>query len=87
MSQRSVEMEKCKAPSICGRTIEYPEFKRSWNKVARVPWDDDTQIEQMKGEVDVHTGEIIQPCKDMAEVWAELDKEYGEEQQVANVVS
>ena len=29
VSSRSVEMEKCKAPTFSGRTIDYPEFKRS----------------------------------------------------------
>ena len=79
-------MEKCKAPSFTGRTIEYPEFKRSWCKVVGTRWDDDNQLEQMKRKVDMHTRKIIQRCNDMTEVWAELDKEYGQEQEVVNAV-
>ena len=47
-STRSVEMEKCKAPIFTGRTIDYPEFKRGWCKVAAVAWDDGKQLEHMK---------------------------------------
>ena len=52
---RSVELEKCKLPSFNGDIIAYPEFKKSWGKVAGVKLDEDYQIEQMKHKVDNHT--------------------------------
>ena len=84
---RSVEMEKCKAPTFSGRTIDYPEFKRSWCKVAAVAWDDANQLEQMKQKVDSYTKKIISRCKDMNEVWDALDREFGQEQEVVNAVN
>ena len=84
---RSVEMEKCKAPSFSGSTIDYPEFKRGWQKVAASAWDDDNQIEQMKFKVDAHTKIILSRCKNMTEVWEALDNEYGQEQEVVNAVN
>ena len=86
-STRSVEMEKCKAPTFTGRTIDYPEFKRGWCKVAAVAWDDGNQLEQMKQKVDPYTKKIISRCKDMNDVWDALDKEYGQEQEVVNAVN
>ena len=59
---RSVEMEKCKAPIFTGRTIDYPEFKSGWCKVAAVAWDDGNQLEQMKQNVGPYTKEIISQC-------------------------
>ena len=41
MGRGAMEMAKCKPPSFSGKTIEYPEFKRSWTKVAGRAWDDD----------------------------------------------
>jgi hypothetical protein len=52
-------MEKCKGPRFSGRTIDYPEFKRGWMKVAAAHWDDDNQVEQMKFKVDVHTKVVL----------------------------
>ena len=87
VSSRSVEMEKCKAPTFSGRTIDYPEFKRSWCKVAGVAWDDGNQLEQMKQKVDECTKKIVSRCKSMTEVWDALDMEYGQEQEVVNAVN
>ena len=77
---RSVEMEKCKAPTFSGRTIDYPEFKRSWCKVAAVAWDDANQLQQMKQKVDSYTKKIISRCKDMNEVWDALCESDQEEE-------
>ena len=49
---KSIEMEKSKAPTFSGKTIDYPEFKRGWQKVAGVCWDDGNQVEQLKYKVD-----------------------------------
>ena len=38
-------MEKSKAPIFTGKTINYPEFKRGWQKVAGVVWDEGNQVE------------------------------------------
>ena len=84
---RSVEMEKCKAPSFSGKVIDYPEFKRGWQKVAGAAWDDDNQIEQMKFKVNLHTRQILSRCANMIEVWEELDKEFGQEEAVVNAVN
>ena len=46
--QRGIEMEKSRAPTFSGRTIDYPEFKRGWKKVAGVYWEDSNQVEQIK---------------------------------------
>ena len=80
-------MEKCKAPTFTGRTIDYPEFKRAWCKVAAIAWDDGNQLEQMKQKVDSYTKKIVSRCKDMQEVWDALNKEYGQEQEVVNAVN
>ena len=71
---RAVEMKKCPPPSFSGKCIEYPEFKRSWNKIAAQAWDDNNQIEQMKNNVDSFTKKIIQRCRNMKEVWEALDQ-------------
>ena len=52
-SVQSIQMEKSKAPTFLGRTIDYPEFKRGWQKVAGVCWDDANQAEQVKLKVDL----------------------------------
>ena len=39
-----VEIEKCKVPTFSGKTIDYLEFKRSWQKVAGPYWGDDSQL-------------------------------------------
>ena len=74
-------------PTFSGKTIEYPEFKKSWKKVAGAHWDDDNQLEQMKFKVDPHTKLILSRCKDMASVWVALDEEYGQEREVVNAVN
>ena len=61
----AVQMEKCTAPTFSGRTIEYPEFKQSWCKIAGTVWDDANQIEQMKQKVDVYTKKIVSRCSNM----------------------
>jgi hypothetical protein len=82
-----IEIEKCKVPTFRGKTIEYPEFKKSWKKVAGAHWDDDNQLEQMKFKVDPHTKLILSRCQDMAAVWVALDEEYGQEREVVNAVN
>ena len=82
-----IEIEKCKVPTFSGKTIEYPEFKKSWRKVAGAHWDDDNQLERMKFKVDPHTKLILSRCKDMAAVWVALDEEYGQEREVVNAVN
>ena len=83
---KGVEMEKSKAPSFFGKTIDYPEFKRGWKKVAGVAWDDGNQVEQIKFKVDLDTKRIISRCNTMEEVWDVLDAEYAQEQEVINAV-
>ena len=56
---RGVEMEKSRAPTFSGKTIEYPEFKRGRKKVAGVRWDDNNQVEQIKLKVDQVSRRII----------------------------
>ena len=80
-------MEKCKAPTFRGKTIEYLEFKRGWSKIAGAFWDHANQIEQMKYKVDDYTKKIISQCTDMVQVWEALDMEYGQEQEVVNAVN
>ena len=70
---RGVQMEKSRAPTFSGRTIEYPEFKRGWNKVAGQAWEDGNQVEQIKQKVDMNTRRIISRCNTMTEVWEALD--------------
>ena len=84
---RSIEMEKCKVPTFDGDTIAYPEFKRSWKKVAGSQWDDDNQLEQLKFKVDPHTRRIISRCNNMTEAWKALDDEYAQEEEVVNAVN
>ena len=81
-----IEMEKSKAPTFSGRTIDYPEFKRGWQKVAGVCWEDSNQVEQIKFKVDSETKRIISRCSTMAEVWHVLDTEFAQEQEVINAV-
>ena len=80
-------MEKSKAPSFTGKTIDYPEFKRGWAKVAAVHWDDGNQVEQIKYKVDSDTKQLISRCSTMEEVWQVLDAEYAQEQEVINAVN
>ena len=75
-------MEKSKAPTFSGKTLEYSEFKRSWNAVAGVIWDDANQVLQMKNKVDVKTHRIVSRCSNMEEIWAALDREYAQEEEV-----
>ena len=86
VNTKGIEMEKSKAPTFNGRTIDYPEFKRGWKKVAGVVWDDANQVEQIKLKVDTETRRIISRCKTMFEVWSALDTEYAQEQEVINAV-
>ena len=81
-SVKSMEMEKSKAPVFSGKTIHYPEFKRGWQQVAGVHWDDANQVEQIKHKVDEKTRRIISRCKNMADVWKVLDEEFAQEQEV-----
>ena len=81
-STKSLEMEKSRAPTFSGRTIDYPEFKRGWTAVAGVYWDDANQVEQIKHKVDSKTRRIITRCDTMAKVWSALDKEYAQEEEV-----
>ena len=83
---RGIEMEKSRAPIFSGKTIDYPEFKRGWNKVAGIVWDDANQVEQIKLKVDTETRRIITRCKTMSEIWDALDIEYAQEQEVINAV-
>ena len=86
-ARRRVEIEKCKVPMFAGDTIAYPEFKQSWQKVVGSHWDDESQLEQLKFKVDSHTKRIISRCKTMSEVWAALDAEYAQEEEVVNAVN
>ena len=79
-------MEKRRAPTFSGRTIDYPEFKRGWKKVAGVCWEDSNQVEQIKFKVDDESRRIISRCKTMDEVWKVLDSEFAQEQEVINAV-
>ena len=83
---KGIEMEKSKAPMFTGRTIDYPEFKRGWNKTAGTAWTDENQVEQIKLKVDNESRRIMTRCKTMAEVWSVLDGEYAQEQEVVNAV-
>ena len=79
-------MEKCKAPSFTGKTIDYPEFKRAWIKTAGIAWSDDNQVQQIKLKIDNESRQIITRCKTMEEVWSVLDGEYAQEQEIVNAV-
>ena len=83
---RSIEMEKSIAPSFSGSVLDYPEFKRSWAKVAAVHWDDGNQVEQIKHKVNPETRLLISQCSTMVEVWKILDVECANEQDVLNAV-
>ena len=65
---RGVKMEESKAPIFSGRTLDYPEFKRSWKAVAGKYWEDENQVEQMKLKVDMTTKLIISQSKTMVDV-------------------
>ena len=84
---KGVEMEKSKAPTFNGRTLDYPHFKRGWKKVAGAVWTDDNQVEQIKLKVDERTRRLISRHQTMAEVWSALDAEYAQEQEVINAVN
>ena len=79
-------MEKSKAPTFSGKTLDYPEFKRGWKKVAGVCWSDGNQVEQIKYKVDDNTRSIISRCNTMDEVWAVMDSLFAHEQEVINAV-
>jgi hypothetical protein len=79
-------MEKSRAPTFSGRTIDYPEFKRGWKKVAGVCCEDSNQVEQIKFKVDDESRRIISRCKTMDEVWKVLDSKFAQEQEVINAV-
>ena len=83
----SVELEKAKVPEFSGNVIDYPEFKRGWQKVAGSHWDEENQLEQLKHKVDPHTKRILSRCNTMKEVWEALDLEYAQEQEVVNAVN
>ena len=83
---RDIEMEKFKAPTFSGKTIEYPKFKRGWKKVAGVYWSDSNQVEQIKYKVDNDTRRIISRCETMEDVWKVFDLEFAQEQKVINAV-
>ena len=83
---KGIEMEKSKAPSFSGHTIDYPEFKRGWLKVPGVMWEDGNQVEQIKFKVNDHCRRLISRCSTMAEVWKTLDAEFAEEHEVINAV-
>ena len=85
-SSKGIEMEKSKAPTFSGKTIDYPEFKRGWQAVPGVHWDDANQVEQIKYKVDSETRCIITRCTTMEEVWDALDAEFAQEQEVVNAV-
>ena len=84
---KSIEMEKSKAPSFSGDTLDYPEFKRGWEKVPGVYWDDANQVEQIKHKVDPETRLLISRCDTMKEVWNVLDGEFAQEEEVVNAVN
>ena len=84
---KSIEMEKSKAPSFSGDTLDYPEFKRGWEKVPGVHWDDANQVEQIKYKVNAETRLLISRCNTMEEVWRVLDDEYAQEEEVVNSVN
>ena len=85
-AKRGIEMEKSRAPTFSGKTIDYPEFKRGWTKVAGAVWSDENQVEQIKFKVDADTRRIISRCSTMTDVWAVLDAEFAQEQEVINAV-
>ena len=77
---------KSKARVFSGRTIDYLEFKRGWQKVAGVFWHNANQVEQIKLKVNEETRRIIARCNSMKEVWKVLDLEFAQEQEVINTV-
>ena len=84
--KHNIKMKKSKVPTFPGKTIDYPEFKRGWKKVTGVCWEDNNQVEQIKFKVDSETCRIISRCNNMVEVWAALDTEFAQEQEVINAV-
>ena len=86
-ANKSLEMEKSKAPTFSGKTLDFPEFKRSWQAIAGVYWDDANQVEQIKHKVDQKTRRIISRCNSMKDVWEALDKEYAQEEEVIIAVN
>jgi muconolactone delta-isomerase len=86
-TNKSLEMEKSKAPTFSGKTLDFPEFKRSWQAIAGVYWDDANQVEQIKHKVDQKTRRIISRCGSMKNVWEALDKEYAQEEEVIIAVN
>ena len=86
LSLESPKMEPSKAPTFSGRTIDYPEFKRSWKAAPEVCWTDANQVEQLKLKVDETSRMIILRCRTMDEIWLALDEEFAQEQEVVNAV-
>ena len=84
---RGVKMENSIAPTFSGNTIDYPEFKRGWNKVAGVAWDDGNQVEQIKLKVDAKTKRILTRCETMSEVWDAMDNEFAQEGELIYTVN
>ena len=79
-------MQKSKPPVFSGLTIDYPEFKRGWEKVPGVMWEDANQVVQIKFCLNEHCRRLISRCKTMPEVWETLDAEFAEEHEVINAV-
>ena len=80
-------MEKSKAPTFSGRTLDYPHFKRGWKKVAGAVWSDDNQVAQIREKVDERTRRLISRHQTMDAIWTALDAEYAQEQEVINAVN
>ena len=51
ITKKGIDMEKSKAPSFHWKTIDYPEFRRGWQRVAWVYWEDENQVEQIRFKV------------------------------------
>ena len=84
---KGMDMEKSKAPSFSGKTLDYPEFKRGWQKTAGVCWTDENQVQQIKFKVNSATKRIISRFGTMNEIWSALDAEYAQEEDVINAVN
>ena len=65
-SPRGVEMEKSRAPSFTGKTIDYLECRRAWAEMAAIPWNYDNQVEKINHEVDSATRRFIGRCSTMS---------------------
>ena len=85
-SFKAVHVEKIKPPTFTGKTIDYPEFKRGWHKVAGGVWEDGQQVTQIKQYVDSDTRILISRCSSMQQVWQLLDEEYAQQEEVVNAV-